>query len=487
MTTSGVDASLRHGEALLHEDLITPLHHHDEAHNRLLATVDGATRVVSPAQANELVTTLRPNRRIDDPGVEHVPNGPRFGRRGLFRGSLIGLGGLLAASAAPRYSFAAGSGGDTLVCIFLRGGFDGLAALGAVNDSYYHDLRGNVRVTGGLKLTSDYVLHNGFAALKGIWDDRQMAVVLGSGHPDVQRSHFEDQDLCERAAKANVRSGWIGRHIASSSSPSGTFRAITMGDQRVVLSLTTNAYQSLAMSNIASFTLDGSWTEGDHAARLVTDLGRIYGDAGGVLETQARATLDAVNSLAALRKKIDAKQAEPEHGATYNQDSDWHKGLQDTARMIKADLGMEVACIDYGNWDMHQSIGQPTDKNGWFTRQAKDFATGLAAFRTDLGSKWNKVTVVTMSEFGRRVEVNGDGGTDHGHGNLMFLMGGGIKGGKVYGSMPELSPGNLEDGDVPITTDYRQALSEIVQNRLNNPAIDQIFPGFTSGTPLGIA
>lgn len=484
MTPSSLDATLRHGEALLHEDLITPLHHHDEAHNRLLATVDGTTRVVTPSQANELVTTLRPNRRIDDPRVEHVPDGPRFGRRGLFRGSLIGLGGLLAASAVPRYSFAGGTSGDILICVFLRGGFDGLAALGAVNDSYYHDLRGNLRVTSGLQLTSDYVLHSGFSALKGIWDANQMAVVLGSGHPDVQRSHFEDQDLCERAATANVRSGWIGRHIASSSSPSGTFRAITMGDQRVVLSLTTNAYQALAMSNIASFALDSAWNDGD---KLITDLGRIYGDAGGVLETQAKATLDAVNSLAALRKKIDDKQAEPENGAKYDQNSDWHKGLQDTARMIKADLGMEVACIDYGNWDMHQNIGQPSDKNGWFTTQAKDFATGLAAFRTDLGSAWNKVTVVTMSEFGRRVEVNGDGGTDHGHGNLMFLMGGGIKGGKVYGSMPELKPDNLEDGDVPITTDYRQALSEIVANRLDNSDIASVFPGFTPGTPLGIA
>lgn len=148
---------------------------------------------------------------------------------------------------------------------------------------------------------------------------------------------------------------------------------------------------------------------------------------------------------------------------------------------------MEVACIDYGGWDMHQGIGLPSDAQGQFSRMAKDFATGLAAFRTDLGAQWNRVTVVTMSEFGRRVEINGDGGADHGHGNVMFLMGGGIMGGKVYGSMPTLTAGNLDDGDVPITTDYRRALSEIVSKRLLNDKLDAVFPGFTPRAPLGIA
>ncbi|MGC3992913.1 MAG: DUF1501 domain-containing protein [Propionicimonas sp.] len=479
MAPGDLDPSLRRGEALLHEDLITPLHHHDESQNRLLATLDGQTRVVTPRQANDLVATLRPNRRVDDPTVEHVPTGPRLGRRGLFRGSLIGLGGLLAASAAPRYSFAAGTGGDLLVCIFLRGGFDGLAALGLPNDSYYGTLRGTTRVSTGLALSSDYVLNPNFSAINDIWNDGQLAVVVGSGHPDVQRSHFEDQDLCERAAKANVRSGWIGRHIASSSSASGTFRGITIGD-RVVLSLTTNAYQSIAMSSVDSFTLESAWNDGD---RLVTDLGAIYGDAGGVLATQAQATLTAVQSLGTVRSQAYA----PANGASYP-DTTWGKGLKDIARLAKADLGMEVACIDYGGWDMHQNIGRPGDADGAFSTLARDFSKGLAAFRTDLGSRWNSVTVVTMSEFGRRAEVNGDGGSDHGHGNLMFLMGGSIKGGTVYGSMPtSLSPDNLTDGDVPITTDYRQALSEIVSKRLGNSNLDQVFPGFTPGPALGVA
>lgn len=476
------DAGLRRGEALLHEDLITPLHDHEESRNRLLATVDGSTRVVTPGQANELVTTLRPNRGIDDPGVPHAPSGPKLGRRGLFRGSLIGLGGLLAASSLPRYSFAAGSGGDLLVCVFLRGGFDGLAALGAVNDRAYAKARGNIGVDDGLQLTSNYVLNKNFAALSPMWKAKQLAIVVGAGHPDVSRSHFEDQDLCERAAKANLRSGWLGRHIASSSSESGTFRAITLGS-RVVLSLTTTAYQSLAMSSIETFRLESAWNDGD---RLVADLEALYGDAGGVLASQARATLGAVGQLKSLRQKVKDGKAKPAKGASYP-DSAWGRGLTDIARLAKAGIGLEVACIDYDGWDMHRDIGKPTDAQGQFSRLASDFAKGLAAFRTDLGSRWNRVTVVTMSEFGRRVEVNGDGGTDHGHGNLMFLMGGGIKGGKVYGTMPKLSKANLVSGDVPITTDYRQPLAEIVSRRLKNRKLDDVFPGFKPGKSLGVA
>jgi uncharacterized protein (DUF1501 family) len=221
------------------------------------------------------------------------------------------------------------------------------------------------------------------------------------------------------------------------------------------------------MSSVSSFTLESSWNDGP---QLMADLGAVYGDTGGVMAGQVKATLDAVGSLNTIREQTYV----PANGAKYTKGSNWHEGLQDIARLAKADLGMEVACIDYGGWDMHQGIGLPSD------------ATGLAAFRTDLGAQWNRVTVVTMSEFGRRVEINGDGGADHGHGNVMFLMGGAIKGGKVYGSMPTLSAGNLDDGDVPITTDYRQALSEVVSKRLLNDKLGEVFPGFTPGAALGV-
>lgn len=154
--------------------------------------------------------------------------------------------------------------------------------------------------------------------------------------------------------------------------------------------------------------------------------------------------------------------------------------------MAKAGIGIEVACIDIGDWDMHQNLGSASTETDWFSRRARDFATGLAAFRTDLGERWASTTVVTMSEFGRRVGENGDKGVDHGQGNTMFVAGGGVKGGKVYGSVPSLTSSNLSLGDVPITLDYRQALSEIVSKRLGNAKLGEVFPGFTPGPALGI-
>jgi uncharacterized protein (DUF1501 family) len=349
-----------------------------------------------------------------------------------------------------------------------------------VDDGSYTAARPGIALTDGISLGSKYLLNPNFGALQPLWSSNQLAVVLGSGHPGVTRSHFEDQDLCERAAVANVRSGWLGRHIQYSSEPSGTFRAITIGS-RVVLSLTTNAYQSIALSSLDSFDLESDWRTGRDT--LVNGIGALYGDAGGVLATQASATLDAVDHLGAIRTDSEHPYV-PDGGANYP-DTEWGRGLSDIARMVKADLGLEVACIDYGGWDMHQNLGRATDADGSFSVLARDFSAGLAAFRADVGSRWNRVTVVTMSEFGRRVEENGDGGTDHGQGNVMFALGGAVNGG-VYGDLPTLSQANLVEGDVPISIDYRHALSEIVSKRLRNPNLDKVFPGFTAERTLGI-
>lgn len=474
-----MDDKLLRGEALLHEDLIAPLHDHDQTRDRLLARVDGGVRVVHPAEANELAVRLRPHLGID--AAEHVADGPKTGRRSLFKGTLIGLGGLLAASAAPRYSFAADGDRDLLVCVFLRGGFDGLSAIGPTADNAYTKARGSLAIkdTADSKSLGDgYHLNKYLGALGPLWDAGDLAVVLGAGHPDVSRSHFEDQALCERAAVANVRSGWLGRHIASSSSASGTFRAITLGD-RVVLSLTTTAYQSLAMSSVDEFDLWAPWN-GRNA--LISDLGKLYGSAGGAIQSQAQGTLDAVEALRVIRQTT----YKPSNGAAYPKTT-FGNGMKDIARLTKAGIGLEVACIDYQGWDLHQSSGSPYQANGAFSTMAADLARSVAAFRADLGSRWDRVTVVTMSEFGRRVAVNGDGGTDHGHGNVQFIMGGSINGGRRYGSMPTLTAGNLDEGDVPIVTDYRQALSEVVRKRLNNDKLGEVFPGFTPGAPLGVA
>lgn len=284
----------------------------------------------------------------------------------------------------------------------------------------------------------------------------------------------------ERSAPANMRSGWLGRYLAANSSTSGTFRAITMGD-RAALSLSTTAFETLAMANIKEFDIN-SWS-GSWRTSVLKGIDALYKDAGGKATAQMSKVLDAVGSITPLR----ATTYVPANGAMYP-DSRFGNQLKDVAQMIKANLGLEVACVDMGDWDMHKELGAPSVTTDWFPRKALDLSQSLAAFRADLGSLWSKVTVVTMSEFGRRVEENGDKGVDHGHGNLMLVAGGGING-KVYGNMPALSPGNLVQGDVPITTDYRLVLTDVLKNRFSaSPTVlANVFPGYTAGALLGVA
>ena len=247
-----------------------------------------------------------------------------------------------------------------------------------------------------------------------------------------------------------------------------------------VFSLTTNNLDTLAVSSIDEFDLQ-VWGGDDMKSRIRRALDEMYGGAGGEVQRCAQSAFDAASTLQQVRSSY------PQSSSAGYPDSDWGKGLAEIARMAKAGVGMEVACIDIGDWDMHSGLGQASDEQAWFSRRARDFADGLAAFRKDLGDKWATTTIVTMSEFGRRVAENGSGGVDHGQGNTMFVMGGGVKGGRVLGKVPSLVDSNLSLGDVPITLDYRQALSEIVSNKLGNKAsVSEVFPGFTPGTPLGI-
>ena len=182
------------------------------------------------------------------------------------------------------------------------------------------------------------------------------------------------------------------------------------------------------------------------------------------------------------------RQAVPAPGAQAGYpDSDFGRNLAEVARLAKAGVGMEVACVDLEGWDMHKALGSAANAQDDFSKRSRDFAAALAAFRRDLGDRWADTTIVTMSEFGRRVGENGSGGLDHGQGNTMFVAGGGVRGGRVYGSVPSLAGSNLPLGDVPISLDYRQALSEIVAKRLGNGAkVAEVFPGFTPGAALGV-
>lgn len=471
------------GAAMMHEDVVTPMHHHNENDDELIVKVGDRAVAMSCCEADGFVT-----ERFDRPElyeVEHAHGGPRrIKRRHVLGGVAAGFGALLAGSALPRYSFAdpGTTDGSLLVCVFLRGGFDGLSAVAPLGDAAYLDARPTigVRPEQAIALDDMWGLNQNMSSLQEAWQAGELAIVQGSGSPDVTRSHFQDQATVERAAPANVRSGWLGRHLQTSASSTGTFRGITVGNS-TVMSLSADAVNALAVSSISAFDLRTYASEEIQTSvrHIIQDM---YGSAGGAVQGQADITFDAVDTLRNLRGAgTTAQQA-----AGYP-DNRWGQGLAEIAQLAHSGVGIEVACIDLGGWDMHQQVGSAGDAEASFSRLSRELAEGLAAFRRDMGDRWAKTTVVTMSEFGRRVAENGSAGLDHGQGNTMFVMGGGINGGKVYGTVPTLTEDNLSLGDVPITLDYRQALSEIVAQRLGNgDKLAEVFPGFTPGGSLGI-
>jgi uncharacterized protein (DUF1501 family) len=231
-----------------------------------------------------------------------------------------------------------------------------------------------------------------------------------------------------------------------------------------------------ALSSIADFHLRVGSSQ---VKQFQSSIAALYSD-GGWLDAQGGLTLAAIDTLAAA----NAQQYQPRNGAKYP-NSNFGKALLQVAQLIRADLGLEVACVDLGGWDTHHAQGAAT---GFLANLLADYGAGLHAFATDMADQMNHLTVVTMSEFGRRVKENASGGTDHGHGNCMFLIGGGVNGGKVYGNWPGLAPNQLASpGDLAVTTDFRTVLAEIVDLRLRNPdSLSQVFPDFAVPSYLGL-
>lgn len=463
------------------DEQVTPVHHHESTFLCSLnpgEEVEDATILGSPAQVSHA------SRAAKADAVEAATGErPRahLSRRGVLRGGAgAGLGALMVASATPRYAFAATPTAprDTIVAIFMRGAMDTLSALVPHGDPAYYAARPSVAVAKGQVIDLDgfFGLHPQLAPLMPAWTAGELGFVHATGNTDPTRSHFAAQDNVERAAPANIRSGWLGRHLETSSTTQGTFRAITLGP-RATASLAA-PFPTLSMTSVADFDLRASAT---YKPNVMRDLDAMFGDAGGAMSAQADAAFTAVDRLATLR----AQTYKPAGGAVYP-DTAFGRNMAEIARVIKAGLGVEVACVDLGNWDMHNNMGTATNPDGWMSRQLRDLALTLAAFRTDLGAHFAKTLVVTMTEFGRRVAENSTGGLDHGHGQAMFFMGGGIVGKKVHGRWPGLDKAALDAGDLAIATDYRHPLAEVVSRRLSNPRVDQVFPGFTP-TALGLA
>ncbi len=390
-------------------------------------------------------------------------------RRRLMTGAaaLAGLGALELTS--PRLAFSSGRArGDLLVVVSLRGGADGLSLVPPLADPDYLKARPGigVRPDQALRLDRSFGLHPGLKPLLPFWTDRRLALVHAVGDADGTRSHFEATDAMERGVNltTSTGTGWVDRHLVARGLQVGDFPSLAVGS-RPPGSLQGSA-PALSLYNVKDLRVRVNDNQ-----RVPTEMAlkQMYAGVAGPHADAARGTLEALRLLAPIREH----PLPPRAGASYPNDG-LGFGLSQIAQIARADVGLEVATVDAGGWDTHEGMGAAS--GGYMADLVGRLGNALAAFATDLGPLLATTTIVTMSEFGRRVTQNGSGGVDHGHGSAMLVLGGGINGGAVYGRWPGLGAGQLEDGDLRVTTDYRDVLGELVQRRLGGGSLDTVFP-----------
>jgi uncharacterized protein (DUF1501 family) len=372
---------------------------------------------------------------------------------------------------------AAGKDRPILNAIFQRGAADGISMVVPFGDSHYASVRPQIAIPApqrgsaeaALDLDGYFGLHPALGSLKPIFDEGHLAMVQAVGSPDNSRSHFDAQDYMESGAPGNksVSDGWLNRYMQTDPRAKGTtpFRAIAMSSN-MPRSLLGPA-PALAMTKIQDFDVRGS---GRGAA------GDVYSAFEAMWHNE---TFDAVKML----KDANPTRFQPENGAVYPSQP-FSQSLMQIAQIIKADVGLEVAFADLTGWDTHANQGNVT---GQLSLRLREFGDGIAALYRDLGDRMRNVVIVTMTEFGRSIKQNGSGGTDHGHASALFMAGGPVKGGKVYGKWPGLAPDKLFEGrDLALTTDFRDVFSEILTRHMHAPDVSRVFPGYTPHQSLGI-
>lgn len=393
-------------------------------------------------------------------------------RRGLLRGAVgaTALGGTTAAfgTAFMQTSYAAGwTAPSVLVVLSMRGACDGLSMVVPHGDPVYYQARPRIAVPADRLLVKNgmFGLHPELAPLVPLWNSGKMAAVHATGLPAANRSHFAAMEALEDADPgSSTRIGWLNRLIARDNAFPNSLRGIHIGESTPPTSLYGAAPVSSA-ADVDSVELAGP--KNDPTGMRPRSLHTTWDGADGALGAAARAALQLVVDY----KPVQQTPATPANGATYPE-GDLGAALKAAARTIRGNVGAEVISIDHGSWDMHAGLGG-VDR-GDFKNRTAEFAGCLAAFFQDLGNLSSKVTVVAVTEFGRRVKENANQGADHGHGSVMMLFGAGVKGGKYYGVWPGLA--NDSDAELTVTRDYRSVLAEVVSSRFGaSPA--QIFPG----------
>jgi uncharacterized protein (DUF1501 family) len=400
-----------------------------------------------------------------------------FVKNGAF--ALVSLG--FAPSFLARTAYAQGRAARAkqLIAIFQRGAVDGLSVVVPFGDSEYYRARPAIAIArprsgdaAALDLDGFFGFNPRLQPLKALWDDRALAIVHACGSPDATRSHFDAQDYMETATPGMKATpdGWLNRYLqarkydASEGIGEPTpFRAVSLTQQ--LPRMLQGPAPALAINQINQFGIRGGQANG------ASFEAQYAAAADHVLNGTGREAFDAIKML----KAADPAKYQPENGAEYPR-SPFGQALKQIGQLTKADVGLEVAFADVGGWDTHVNQGS---SQGQLANRLDDFGRGLAALVADLGSRMADTVILTMSEFGRAVNENGNRGTDHGHGNAMMVIGGGVRGARVYGRWPGLAREQRYDGrDLAVTTDFRDVFGEVVVRHLGLKDPQSIFPGY---------
>jgi uncharacterized protein (DUF1501 family) len=368
-----------------------------------------------------------------------------------------------------------------LIVVFQRGAVDGLNVVIPHGEPAYYALRPTIAIPrpdgtekSAIDLEGHFGLHPSLRPLKPLWDKQQLAIVEAIGSPDPTRSHFDAQDYMESGTPGlkATDDGWLNRAMIHELRAS-PLRAVSPGPNLPRALRGKN--EALAIGNINDFQVQD--------ARLAAAFESMYGGTPDqVLNGTGRETFEAIKIMRSIREMPQP----PANGARYP-GGRFGQGLQQIARIIKADVGLEVAFTDVGGWDTHVNEIGAQPHTGQLSNLLREFGDALAAFSQDMGDRMGDITVVTMSEFGRTVKENGDRGTDHGHANVMLVLGGAVRGGRVYGEWPGLEGEQLYEGrDLSVTTDFRSVLCELVMKQMGNPDVASVFPGFNGSTTRGV-
>jgi len=370
-----------------------------------------------------------------------------------------------------------------LVCVFLRGAADGLNIVVPYADRDYYRLRPTIAVAppgkpnGALDLDGRFGLNPRLAALKPAYDAGELAFVHAVGSPHPSRSHFEAQDALQTATpgQRSTNEGFLARYLREKpGTRDSDLRAFAFTD-RVPLAL--RGYEdALCVERLGQL---GALGERELGSALGDGFAKLYADGTERATRSGKRALDVSTRLRALAQS----KAPPENGASYDPGA---RSFAELARLIKADLGLETAWLDLGGWDTHKYQGGA--ERGELPKRLSTLGKALAAFRADLGPRFERVVVVVMTEFGRTAKENGTGGTDHGRGSAMLVLGGPVRGGRVYGDFHGLTPEALyERRDLAATTDFRTVLGEVIEKHLGLRDTAKVFPGFSpTAAPLGL-